>query len=87
MASMIYLLCAGAALACAVLLWRSFHRNPSRLVFWSSVCFLGLAAESVLLYLDRVTFPRVDLSMYRHVVGLVALASLLYAFIWDSTQA
>lgn len=86
MASLIYLLCAATALACAVLLWRSLRSSRTALVFWSSVCFLGLSVESLLLYVDRIAFPRVDLAAYRHVVGLVALTSLIYAFIWDSSK-
>ena len=87
MASLIYLLCAATALACAVVLWNNFRSSRTGMVFWSSVCFLGLATESLLLYVDRIAFPRVDLSAYRHVVGLVALASLLFAFIWGSSKA
>jgi hypothetical protein len=84
MPGLIYSLCAATALACAALLWRSFRQNKVRLLFWSSVCFLGLAAESVLLYVDRITFKDLDLSMYRHLVGLAALLSLIYALIWES---
>jgi hypothetical protein len=84
MAGLIYLLCAATAVACTVLLWRSYRTIRVRLLFWSSVCFLGLAAENILLYLDRITFPHVDLSMYRHLVGLAALFSLVYALVWDS---
>lgn len=84
MAALIYLLCATTAVGCAILLWRSRRGARTGLLFWSSVCFVGLAIESLLLYIDRVAFPRADLSIYRQIVGLVALGSLLYAFIWDS---
>ena len=83
-AGFIYLLCAATALMCALLLWRSYRGNHVRLLFWSSVCFAGLAAENVLLYLDHVTFPHVDLSPYRHAVGLAALAALIYGLVWES---
>ena len=83
MAGVVYLLCAATALVCAGLLWRSYHRNRVRLLFWSVVCFLGLAAENVLLYIDIIALPHIDLSMFRHVVGLAAFMSLIYALIWD----
>ncbi|HVA50454.1 MAG TPA: DUF5985 family protein [Pirellulales bacterium] len=84
MVDFIYLLCAATALTCSVLLWRGYRENRIRLLFWSSLCFLGLAVENVLLYLDRVTYPNVDLSMYRQLVGLAALTLLIYSMIWES---
>ncbi|OYV67203.1 MAG: hypothetical protein B7Z74_09955 [Deltaproteobacteria bacterium 21-66-5] len=84
MVDFIYLLCAATALMCSVLLWRGYRENRIRLLFWSSLCFLGLAVENVLLYLDRVTYPNVDLSMYRQLVGLAALTLLIYSMIWES---
>lgn len=84
MAGFIYLLCAATAVICAALLWRSHRKNGVRLLFWSSVCFAGLAVESLLLYVDRITLPYVDLSLYRHLIGLAALACLIYGLVWDS---
>ena len=84
MAGLIYLLCAATAAACTVLLWRRYRANRIRLLFWSGICFLGLVVENLLLHLDRIIFPHVDLSMYRHLVGLAALLSLVYALVWDS---
>ena len=84
MAGLIYLLCAATAIICAALLWRSHRKNGVRLLFWSSVCFVGLAIESILLYVDRITLPHADLSLYRHLVGLCALVSLIYGLVWES---
>jgi hydrogenase/urease accessory protein HupE len=84
MAGAIYLLCAATSLACAGLLWRSYHSNGVRLLFWSSLCFFGLAIENTMLYLDQITFPKVDLSLYRHLIGLGAVLSLIYGLIWES---
>ncbi|HET6880466.1 MAG TPA: DUF5985 family protein [Pirellulales bacterium] len=83
-ASVIYLSCLGTALLCAALLWKSYRRNGVRLLLWSSVCFLGLAAENVLLFADHITGPHIDLSLVRNLAGLAALVSLIYALIWDS---
>ena len=84
MAGLIYLLCAATALICAWLLWRSYRGNRVRLLLWSSICFWGLAAENIMLYVDRITFPNVDLSMYRHLIGFAALLALLYGLICES---
>ena len=84
MAGLIYLLCAATSVACAGLLWRSYRGHGVRLLFWSSLCFVGLAAENVMLYLDRITFPHIDLALYRLLIGLAAMLSLIYGLIWES---
>lgn len=84
MAGYIYLLCAATSLLCAVLLGLGFRRNRVRLLFWSGLCFLGLAAENVLLYVDKVEFPAVDLSAYRLLVGLASMAVLIFGLVWET---
>jgi hypothetical protein len=84
MAGLIYLLCAATALVCSAMLWRNYRKNRTQLLFWSCLCFLGLAAESGLLYLDVIAFPRIDLSMPRDLLGCAALSLLVYALIWDA---
>lgn len=79
----LYLLCAATSLFCAALLWSEYRRRKVRLLLWSSLCFLGLAAENVLLYIDKVTPPTLDLSTHRLVVGLVAIAVLVYGLVWE----
>jgi hydrogenase/urease accessory protein HupE len=83
MAGLVYVLSAGTAFVCAALLWRSYRKNGVRLLFWSGVCFLGLTVENVLLYVDRIKFPRIDLSMPRHIVGLAAFLALVFSLAWD----
>ena len=41
-ASVVYVLCALTALACAVLLFRGYRASGARLLLWSAVCFAGL---------------------------------------------
>ena len=85
MAEAVYLLCAATSLACAVLLLRAWLTGRQRLLLWSSLCFVGLAANNVLLFVDRVILPTtVDLSLYRSLAGLLGLAILLYGLIWDT---
>lgn len=79
-----YLLCTGTALACAALLWRGYRRSGVRLLFWSSVCFLGLSLENAVLFVDRILVgPEVDLSLLRLSAALVGVAALLYGLIWE----
>lgn len=84
MASLIYLLCALTAFACAFLIMRSYLRSRSRLLLWSGLCFSGLFINNAMLVVDRVlTGPEVDLSTWRLVVALVALLPLLIGLIWE----
>lgn len=83
MATIIYLLCAATALACAYLLLRSYHRTRHRLLFWSGLCFAGMFINNVLLVMDRVFLPNEDLSLWRLGAALVSLMPLLYGLIWE----
>ena len=84
MAAIIYSLCALTALVCAFLLLRAYARSRYRLLLWSGLCFCGLTLNNVLLVLDKVAFPDVDLSMWRTLTAAIAMAILLYGLIWDA---
>ena len=81
MAALLYLLCMGTALACAGLLLRGYRRSRFRLLFWSGLCFCALSLENLILFLDRIIWPEIDLSLLRVAVALVGLAVLLYGLI------
>jgi len=83
MAEVVYLLCAGTSIACAILLYRGFRQTRTRLLFWSSLCFAGLALNNVLLFVDLVIVPATDLSTLRGLVALAAIMILLLGLIWE----
>jgi hypothetical protein len=84
MISVIYILAAATCLLCAVLLLRGYKNQRNRLLLWSGICFIGLMLENVMMYVDLVTVPELDLSLVRRVIGLVALSLLLFGLIWES---
>ncbi|HEY4187438.1 MAG TPA: DUF5985 family protein [Polyangia bacterium] len=84
MAETVYILCTLASSACALLLLRGYRASKSRLLFWSSLCFSGLALNNALLFFDLVVVPSVDLVLVRGGVALAAVAVLLFGFIWDA---
>ena len=84
MAEGVYILCALTSAACAVMLIRSFLRDRVWLLFWSAFCFVALAANSVLLFIDLVVVPDTDLSIVRSLVALTGLGGLLFALIWNT---
>lgn len=84
MATLIYGLCALTAFLCATLLLLAYRRSHYRLLLWSGLCFAGLTINNVLLVMDKVAFPLVDLSLPRAFVALLAISVLLYGLIWDA---
>ena len=85
MAVAVYILCAITSLACAALLVRSYRRQPTRLLMWSTLCFVGLSISNVLLFFDVIVYPTlVDLRLWRLSATSVVLVFLLYGFIWES---
>lgn len=83
LAGMVYLLCAVTSAACAALLLRGFFRSHVRLLLWSGLCFIGLALNSFLLFVDMKVLPAVDLSVIRTIPALLGMACLLYGMIWE----
>lgn len=86
--AIVYILCFLTSAACAWLLGRSYRRSGVRLLFWSCVCFLFLAANNLVLVLDLVIWPQpeVDLRLPRLLLALAAGASLIWGFIWDQER-
>lgn len=86
MAETVYLLCALTSVACAGLLLRTWSRRPVRLLLWAGLCFAGLALNNVLLFLDLVIVPGIDLGLWRSGAALVSLGLLLYGLVWESAR-
>lgn len=84
MTGLTYLLGAAICLLCSSLLLRAYFRRRDRLLLWSGVCFAGLLIENVMLYLDFVVMPDTDLSLWRKLPGLAALALLVFGLVWES---
>lgn len=84
MASVVYALCALTSGLCAVLLLRAYRASRARLLLWSCLSFIGLACNNLLLFLDLVVLPTVDLLLYRSLMASISVMVLLLGLIWDS---
>lgn len=85
MAEIVYVLCALTSVLCAGLLIRSYRSNRSRLLLWSTLCFVFLALNNILLFVDIVlTPPEVDLQVFRTLAGLGGLITLVIGLVWES---
>jgi len=84
MAETIYGLCTLTSLLCAWMLLTSYRRNGVRLLFWSGLCFIGLSVNNILLVVDKLVFPQIDLILPRLFSALVALLLLLFGLIHEN---
>lgn len=73
-------------LACGVLLFRAWSTVRRRLLLWSAICFCGLAISNLLVFVDLVLLPTVDLYLWRLLTAAVAMLILLYGLIWEDQQ-
>jgi hypothetical protein len=81
--AIVYLLCFLTSAACAWLLGRSYRRSRSRLLLWSSICFVFLALNNLALVLDLIVLPSIDLRLARLSLALAAVLSLIWGFVWE----
>jgi uncharacterized membrane protein len=79
----VYLLCFLTSFTAMVLVYRSHLQNRSGLLLWSALGFVALAVNNLLLFVDIVLLPDINLLPLRHLTALVAVVLLLYGFIWE----
>jgi hypothetical protein len=83
-AEAIYLLSAATSLVAAALLLRQYWRSRTALLFWSFVGFVGLAVNNVLVYVDLVLVPDIDLVLIRILAGAAGLMAMLYGLLTET---
>ena len=80
----LYFLAIATSLACTVLLFRGYVSSRTRILMWSAVCFTCLTLNNVLLFLDLVVLPDIDLRLFRHITALAGMMFMIYGFIYDT---
>jgi hypothetical protein len=83
--TIVYLLCVVTSLLCTYLLARAYRRSRAKLLIWSSLCFALLAVNNLVLAVDILLLPEVDLAFLRIITALLAVSILLYGFIWEAS--
>ena len=81
--ALVYMLCFLTSGACAWLLARNYWRTGARMLLWSALCFVFLAGNNFVVFLDLLVLPGVDFRLVRHFLSLAAVGVLLFGFIWD----
>jgi hypothetical protein len=86
MAAAVYVLCSLTSVACAWLLLRRYAQSRVSLLLWSGLCFVGLTLNNVILFVDKVIAPDIDLALIRLLPALLGLLLLVFGLIWDSAR-
>jgi hypothetical protein len=81
MESAVYVLCAATALVCAVLLLRCYRRTRASLLLWCGLFFVAMTAENVILFVDLVIVPDVDLLIARNATAFAGSALLVFGLV------
>jgi len=84
MPGLVYILCALTSLACSAMLLRGYRQSGVRLLLWSGLCFLGLALDNVILYVDLFVWPDVNMAAFRRLPGLFSLMLLIFGLVWET---
>lgn len=83
MGPIVYILGSLTTLLCAVLLLAGYKRTQNRLLLWSGLCFAGLTISNILVFIDLIVVPEIDLFTWRLFTGVIAMGFLLYGLIWE----
>ncbi|QIL03015.1 hypothetical protein G7078_09675 [Sphingomonas sinipercae] len=84
--TVVYLLCLLTSAACAWLLGRGYARSGMRLLLWSCICFVLLAANNLVLVVDLLLLPQLDLRIVRVSFAVAAGAALIWGFVWENAD-
>jgi hypothetical protein len=79
----VYALCVVTSGTCAGLLLRNFQRTGARILLWSGISFLFLAANNTVLFVDLIVLPDFNLSFARTLLLFSAVVVLLFGLVWD----
>lgn len=81
--ALIYGLCLAASASCAALLGRAYLRSRTRLLLWTAIGFCFFALNNLVLVVDMLVLPEVDLWVWRQAAAGAGLGVLLFGFVWE----
>lgn len=85
MPEVVYVLCFLTSAGCSWLLLSRYAKTKSRLLFWTGLCFVSMAINNAVLFVDRELLPpEVDMFWPRILPILAGLLCLLYGLIWEA---
>lgn len=78
MGALSYLLCALSAAGCTFMLTRAHLRSRAPLLKWSAACFGLLTVSNLLVIVDELSPPSVDLFVFRNGITLIGVGLMLW---------
>jgi hypothetical protein len=66
------------------LLGRGYFEQGIRLLKWGALFFAGLTVNNIVLFIDVVMLPDIDLRLARLIPTLIGVSCLVYGLLWDS---
>ena len=69
-----------------MLLTRAYSNVGKRLLLWSAICFYFLVLSNLIVFLDLVIFPDVDLYRWRLITAAVGMLILVDGLIWEGDR-
>ena len=85
MPEFVYIFCALTSIACVAFLFRQYQKTRTPLLFWSVGCFFLFAVSNILLFVDLILLPQVDLSPIRYSLTLIGMCMMLYGLVRQNT--
>jgi hypothetical protein len=79
--NIVYLLCLLTSLSCCLLLIRNYRRSRNKVLLWTAACFVLLAVDNLLVVLDLILLPNIDLILLRLLATLLAVSTLIIGFV------
>jgi hypothetical protein len=80
----VYGLCALTSGICVLLLFRGYLKTKMKLLLWSTVCFLCLMLSNILVYVDLIIYPDIDLFLVRNCLVTLGLGILIHGMIKET---
>lgn len=84
---LVYIACFIASSVCALLMVRQYRLRPQPILLWSAACFTLLAASNLIVVVDQLFLTDINLRPVRLWLTLIAIAVLLYGFIWEAERS
>lgn len=84
MVELTYILNTLVCLACVGMLFRGWRHTGGRLLLLSAICFSMLTINNVLIFVDVLVVPDVNLGVLRAASALAGFSVLLFGMIWES---
>jgi hypothetical protein len=84
MAEAVYILCFLTSVLVTALLLRKYQHRRVRLLLWCALGFAGLTLNNLLLIVDVMIVPQVDLGIFRAFAAFIGFSLLAFGLIWES---